>query len=329
MGGTAVATTYTFTELAPTGSGESYAYSMNNRGNVVGYGDGNMPTLWKSDKARDLATIDSMSGIAEDINDAGQMIGTISIRDVPGGYRPVFWETAIGEPIALPTLGGMSAFVNSGLAENGDCVGSSQIEGDAGYHATWWHAGQPVDLGTLGGTTSYGYEINRRGHIVGYSQTEGNWTVAPFLWKGGVMHKLKSLGGLNAHAYSVNDHDQIVGDSDTKRSLWFATLWEGGKPIALGNLPGTEFSTAASINKDGVVVGYSRVGTGDVATVWTDRVPTNLNDVVDPAAKAAGWILQYAVAVNEHGLIAGNGYNTQTGLHRGFLLRPVSLAATD
>ena len=49
-----------------------------------------------------------------------------------------------------------------------------------------------IDLGTLGGTFSYGYDINNSGHITGISETlngEGH----AFLYDGTTMHDLGAL----------------------------------------------------------------------------------------------------------------------------------------
>ncbi len=57
---------------------------------------------------------------------------------------------------------------------------------------------QPIqDLGTLGGTSSYGTSINAFNHVVGYSTT-GDDRVHAFLYIGGKMQDLGTLGGKDA-----------------------------------------------------------------------------------------------------------------------------------
>ncbi len=63
----------------------------------------------------------------------------------------------------LTPLGGTTSGA-SGLNENGQVVGTSQISGDIASHATYWDtnngAATPTDLGTLGATSSSAFDIN-------------------------------------------------------------------------------------------------------------------------------------------------------------------------
>ena len=51
--------------------------------------------------------------------------------------------------------------------------------------------------------------------------------------------------------------------------IYHATEWSGGAAINLGNLPGSTYSIATGINNVGQVVGYSEIGTTEVAMEWS------------------------------------------------------------
>jgi len=70
-----------------------------------------------------------------------------------------------------------------------------------------------VTSGTLGGSASYGYGINRAGVVVGTANKTGDANADAFLYSGGVMEDLGTLGGSYSDAYGINDSEQVVGDA--------------------------------------------------------------------------------------------------------------------
>src|SRR5215212_7929421 len=80
----------------------------------------------------------------------------------------------------LGTLGGTESF-GSALNASGQVAGSSYITGDAGQHAYLWKptvsggaSGAITDLGTLGGTHSFGNGLNASGQVAGESFLTGD-----------------------------------------------------------------------------------------------------------------------------------------------------------
>jgi len=72
-----------------------------------------------------------------------------------------------------------------------------------------------IDLGTLGGGSSYAYGVNLGGEIVGYSWLADGGQSA-FLYDDGTMLNLNSLLPANSgwdllQAYAINDSGQITG----------------------------------------------------------------------------------------------------------------------
>jgi probable HAF family extracellular repeat protein len=319
MGTAASAAAYTFTLLPPLpNSTESAGLSINDRGQVVGWsGSGDAAPLratrWDGAVPVALTGLDWRdNSTAFDISNAGQVVGQ-------SGSRATLWNSGVATD--LGTLGGTYATAWA-ISRAGQVVGFSALPGDnANYtHATLWNGLTAIDLGTLGGTFSSANGINSAGQIVGHSVLAGNTGgVHAVLWNGGIATDL-GLG----YALKINDLGQVVGQSsEDPASNSRATLWSGGTRIDLGTLGGS-LSIATDINNAGQIVGGSLLA-GDVishAVLWQGTVATDLNTVLDAAARNAGWYLSGAVAINAHGWITGDAFNTLTNERRAFLLRP-------
>ena len=67
-----------------------------------------------------------------------------------------------------------------------------------------------IDLGTLGGTHSYGLAINNRGQVTGYSSLPGDAETHAFLYSNGVMTDIHPAGWRWSIATGLNEQGQIV-----------------------------------------------------------------------------------------------------------------------
>ncbi len=161
--------------------------------------------------------------------------------------------------------------------------------------------GAPRDLGTLGGSHSRAYDVNRAGWIVGCSSLVGNKVVRAFLHRDGGFVDLGTLGGRTSHAYGINAAGRIVGYAMTGGGARRAFLHDGSRMHDLGTLGGDE-STAWDINDAGLIIGMSRTVAGsrhaflhdgermhDLGTLG-DRDATALR------VNAAGQVVGYACA---------------------------------
>ena len=142
-----------------------------------------------------------------------------------------------------------------------------------------------TDLGTLGGTYSYGYGINNAGVVSGGAATQaqpGGISQTAFLWDGGQMLDLGTLGGTacpdcNSSAGGPNNYGQSPISSETAESdpngedfcafgthqQCLAAIWKFGVMKALPNLEGGNNGQAYWINNLGQVVGFAENGTAD------------------------------------------------------------------
>ncbi len=136
--------------------------------------------------------------------------------------------------------------------------------------------------------------------------------------------QVSSLGGTFGNIpFDINNKGQVVGQSDLPGdTVHHGFFWENGKITDVGSLPGLPMSVAPWINNQRRVVGFSKDANGDdsssVAFLWQNGVLTDLNALI-PAGSSL--FLMEAVAINDHGQIAGWG-RPANGDIRPFLLTP-------
>jgi probable HAF family extracellular repeat protein len=156
------------------------------------------------------------------------------------------------------------------------------------------------DLGTLGGSYSYGFGINAGGQVVGVSPTSTGQEHA-FLYRNGTMTDLGTLeGGEASGARAINQSGDVAGNSGTADGTVHAVLWRQGVITDLGTLDGFGSSGANSINGVGQVVGYSddaETGQGHAA-LWQNGGVTDLGTL--------GGAFSQAYDINDAGQVVGS-----------------------
>jgi probable HAF family extracellular repeat protein len=269
-----------------------------------------------------LGGVLSNSSYAQSINNNGQVVGySQASNSAPGEtiLHATMWNG--GTITDLGTLGGIHSFATS-INAVGQIAGWSYIAGNSAYHATVWSGNTVIDLGTLRGTSSSASDINNTGQVVGTITTNLNEGSHAALWDGTAITDLGTLGGTISGAHGINDSGQIVGYSFISGDLVrHATIWNSGTIADLGAIVGFPNSYAMEINNNGKVVGFS--ANDDYsdfrAVIWDGNNAVDLNSLVS----TSGWTLGFAYAINDSGQIVGEAYSgSPSGPVHAFLLTP-------
>ena len=262
-------------------------------------------TLWKDGIPMDLGVLNGqVYSRANGINAMGQVVGYSGLQRDSTQSRAFVWSGQTGMT-DIGTLGGAYAQAYA-INDAGYITGASQTQGMGPMvttHAFIYRLPTPpyprfnrmVDLGVLGGLSSYGMAINSYNHVVGYSTiTTGDERVHGFLHDGAKMIDLGSLGGP-------------------------------------GNRWGSDVSVALGVNNYDQVVGYTYLPMVNimpiqqVAFLWS-RAPggggqmVNLNTLLYREGK--DYLLFSATGINDRGQIVATAYYMPTGAVRAVLLTP-------
>lgn len=282
------------------------------------------------------------------LNNAGQVVGYSRGYGGGGPDLAVLWEDG-----QLHVLGNASAVDINHL---GHAVGRNSE-----FLAAMWEDGQQISLGTLPGyAKSQAAAINDLDQIVGEA-TEGSFgRTTAFLWEDGIFTDLGALGGADSIALDINEHSQVVGQADTAGGFEHAYIWADGMMTDLGVLEDHLTSMAVSINKHGVMVGYSADNSTTAPCIWDQKEiaelprlggdawtrPAAINDVgvivgtassnelgeravmwrdgqvidLNQYVLGTGWVLQSANDINNRGWIVGLG--RREGRREGYVLIP-------
>jgi probable HAF family extracellular repeat protein len=342
---------YHVTDLGTLGGPDSTAYSINNKGQIVGVAASSDSQPWALyqpvlfDPTGEGNNIDLLpawdEGQAFAINSLGQIVGYIGDSSYGVGaetWATLFDPTGHGDNVEfeVPDEWGSAAL---SINNAGQIVGSTHLRlvhppfPRVIEYATLFDPNgsrHHVNLGGLGGGQSEAYSINNKGQIVGMADPgPGGCRATLFDSTGGGNNiNLGILPGADeSYAYSINDFGQIVGYVYTSIGKYRATLFDptgGGNNIDLGALPGADKSGALSINNAGEIVGWGLDALGRDCAVLFDFPGggnnINLNDVIPPTPP---WHLIEAHCINDSGWIVGFGENPDGQTHA-FLLTPVS-----
>lgn len=165
----------------------------------------------------------------------------------------------------------------------------------------------PIDLGTLGGASSFAADVNNWRVVVGWSENSAG-ALRAFRWSASTgMQDLGTLPGDDfSRALAITDDGRILGlsgrndGSPATPVTWSPSLAISALPIPL--LPGAAFGEATHFNRNGLVVGWDVVGGFQHAWAWSSaRGKRDITDAA-PGTRFEGVSSQ----VNNFNVVAGS-----------------------
>jgi probable HAF family extracellular repeat protein len=315
---------YYFQELGTLGGSSSYAWRLNNAGQVIGYaqtaGGQEHAFLWSAGVLSDLGTLGGTESHAFGINDAGTVVGSATLAN--GALHAFQWQNGV-----MRDLGGYAdptfEISASGISAGGMVAGRYRDPSTSKSGALRWVNGTPQAIGTLGGGQCWVYQINDLGHVVGAS-TNAQGFLHAFLFDGNTM---VDLGTLPLFPYSsasdINNAGQVVGGAYTNLAQSRAVRWANGTATDLGTLGGAD-AAAYSINNQGDISGVASTAANEThPCLWPST--GGVIDLWQRTNPGPGWQSGYASDINDYGQIAAFGL--LNGHWRALLLTPIRLVA--
>lgn len=284
---------YAVEEIGSLGGIDTVPWRINATGQVVGYDNvnGNWHAfLYSKGQLIDLHQPNWEYSLAWGINDQGVVVGEAAVLPNSESRAFKFEDGAIAD---LGIARGRAQAINN----QGHITGHFTSSDGTVKSAFLYQNGLASDIGSLGGATTFAYDINDNDQIVGESAQPLGPRHA-FLYGSGGMTDLGSLDGSSA-ARAVNSLGQVVGEYWTTIAGTAVT-----KPFLHGTngmrdlCPPGDRGKAYDINDKGEAV-VSCLAAGPLLV--RDGVSKNLNTLID---QASGWTIGGAYSINNAGQMA-------------------------
>ena len=240
---------YTFTTVdvnLPLGI-ETWAYGINNSGDIVGsYSDG-VATYWGFlDVGGTFTTINpgAVETWAYGINDSGNIVGPFWDGSTYWGFLDVGGTFTTVDSGFYVTVGAY------GINNSGQIVGYD-FDGST-YRGYLDVGGNVTTIGFPGAVYTQAYGINDSGNIVGlYRDAKG---FHGFVDAGGNFTTVDFPGSSNTQAFGINNSGDVVGTYVDAKKIYHGFLDAGGNFTTI-DFPGGSNTQAHGINDAGQIVG--------------------------------------------------------------------------
>ncbi len=264
----------------------------------------------------------------------------VKLGVLPGGRNSsVPWESVKNNQGLIVGISDTSIVQPHGETFSCVAAGFLPASGNTCLGFLWQPPGFISELPTLGGDNGFATGVNNKDQVIGWAETSYQDPTCnppqvlqflPYVYDVKT-EKINALqvypGDSDGTADTINDKGQIAGISGIcsnavgGASAIHAVFWQdqNSTPIDMGNLGGEAWNTPNSMNSKGEVVGFGNPS-GDqnapfnpIAFYWSqDKGMVNLG-TLDPFPNSI------AYAINNHGLIVGQGLNLSTGASHAFI----------
>jgi probable HAF family extracellular repeat protein len=181
----------------------------------------------------------------KDINNKGQIVGSGEGVVAEGfGSDALYWErNSVARAVNLGVKYKWSHSTADGINNHGDIVGIWEYK-PYQWHAYAIIGGHMKDLGTLGHNYlhSYAVAINDSRQVLGYSTDRKGANLSrehAFIWQKGKMRDLGLMNGYSVHPIGLNNHGQFVGSASNSQKPPKSRqpfLWTNGRYWDLNDL---------------------------------------------------------------------------------------------
>jgi hypothetical protein len=166
--------------------------------------------------------------------------------------------------------------------------------------------------------------MNNKGDVVGFTEATAR---VGFVYRHGRFSTLCVPGAASSEADAINEQGDIAGvwQESTALNLTQIFVYRRGHFHNLGHVFGQseEQDSVSDMNRFGVMVGSGRTATipNGGFSAYAYFPAEGFLDLNTLIPSDAGWLLQFASAINDRGQIAGTGL--LNGTSHGFVLTPV------